>query len=254
MNVLYTVILVDDQPLCLKGMESGFDWKKYGFEVAYKTTSPKVALEMIRELDPDVVCTDMRMPCISGMELIKAAKAMNAKAKFIIVSGYEDFEKACEAIQYNVFRYCLKPIDKRSTESILAELKAALDSQNQRWEQPERAAEACPANDVHNHKFRKLLLYMEQHYMDALSLDELAKKFEINASFASRLFSQYFEMGYSQYLTTLRLKNATDLLKNTKIPIEEVSYVVGFNDPAYFSRTFKKYYGETPYAYRCRES
>ena len=250
---MYTVILVDDQPLCLKGMESGFNWAKYGFEIVYKTTNQEVALEMIKELDPDVVCTDMRMPKIFGMELIKAARAMNAKAEFIIVSGYEDFNQACEAIRYNVFRYCLKPLDKKNTDSILIDLKAVLDAKNKQEEKIDDAAGKGQIDDVRNYKFKKMLLYIEEHYAETMSLEELAKRFEINASFASRLFSQNFDMGYSQYLTSLRLKKAAELLRTTRISIQKISYVVGFNDSAYFSRIFKKYYGETPYEYRCKE-
>ena len=248
---MYTVILVDDQPLCLRGMESSFSWKKYGFEIIYKTTNPQTALEMIKELNPDVVCTDMRMPQISGIELIKAAKILKAKARFIIVSGYEDFEKACEAIQYNAFRYCLKPIDKQTTDGILEELKQVLDAENQVGKQQGEMKKKMPVEKIHNLKFRKMVIYINEHYKDSLSLDELAEKFEINASFASRLFSQYFSMGYSQYLNEVRLEKAEALLTETRISIEEISYVVGFKDAAYFSRVFKKYYGDTPYAYRC---
>lgn len=258
---MYTVILVDDQPLCLKGMETGFDWGKYGFEIVYKTTNQEVALEMIKELNPDVVCTDMRMPQISGIELIKAARAMNAKAEFIIVSGYEDFKEACEAIRYNAFRYCLKPLDKSNTDSILQELKEVLDDKHRQKERQEEALRSVQqtgiqqttTEDVRNYKFKKLLLYIEKHYAETMSLAELADKFEINASFASRLFSQYFGMGYSQYLTNLRLQKAAELLQTTRIPLQTVAYTVGFNDYAYFSRTFKRYYGESPYDYRCRE-
>ncbi len=251
---MYTVILVDDQPLCLKGMESGFDWAKYGFEIVYKTTNQEVALEMIKELEPDVVCTDMRMPKISGMELIKAAKAMNAKAEFIIVSGYEDFKQACEAIRYNVFRYCLKPLDKKNTDNILEDLKNVLDAKNRQEDKSYDSSKKAQIDDVRNHKFKKMLLYIEEHYAEMMSLEELAKRFDINASFASRLFSQNFEMGYSQYLTTLRLEKAAELLRTTRLPIQKISYAVGFNDSAYFSRIFKKNYGATPYEYRCKES
>ncbi len=259
---MYTVILVDDQPLCLKGMEIGFDWGKYGFEIVYKTTNQEVALEMIKELNPDVVCTDMRMPQISGIELIKAARAMNAKAEFIIVSGYEDFKEACEAIRYNAFRYCLKPLDKDNTGSILMELKEVLDAKRQQKERKEEAFRSVQqagiqqirTEDVHNYKFKKMLQYIDEHYAETMSLAELANKFEINASFASRLFSQYFGMGYSQYLTNLRLQKAAKLLQTTRIPLQAVAYTVGFNDYAYFSRTFKRYYGESPYDYRCREN
>lgn len=250
---MYTVILVDDQPLCLKGMESGFAWKSYGFEIVYKTTNQEIALEMIKELDPDVVCTDMRMPQISGIELIKAAKAMNAKAEFIILSGYEDFDRACEAIQYHVFRYCLKPLDKKIADNVLMELKGFLDAKNRQEDTGEAGAQIQPLEEIRNPKFKKMLGFIEEHYAETMSLEELARDFEINPSFASRLFSQYFEMGYSQYLTTLRLRKAAELLKSTRISIQQVSYAVGYNDSAYFSRIFKKYYGDTPYEYRCKE-
>ena len=249
---MYTVILVDDQPLCLRGMESGFNWKKYGFEIVHKTTNPERALEMIKELNPDVVCTDMRMPNISGIELIRAAAILKMKAKFIIVSGYEDFDKACEAVQYHAFRYCLKPIDRQNADSILEELKLVLDEENTVRNHAEGTISEKSFDTIHNLKFRKMVTYINENYKDSLSLDELAEKFEINASFASRLFSQYFSMGYSQYLNEVRLKNAAELLQKTRISIEEVSYAVGFKDSAYFSRVFKKYYGDTPYAYRCR--
>ena len=182
---MYTVILVDDQPLCLRGMENGFNWKKYGFEIVQKTTNPKRALELIRELNPDVVCTDMRMPDISGIELVKAATILKVKARFIIVSGYEDFDKACEAVQYNVFRYCLKPIDKQAADSILEELKLVLDEENSCKRHPERAISKNSFETIHNLKFRKMVMYINENYKDSLSLDELAEKFEINASFAS---------------------------------------------------------------------
>lgn len=252
---MYTVILVDDQPLCLRGMESSFDWKKYGFEVIYKTTNPETALEMIKELNPDVVCTDMRMPYISGIDLVKAAKILDIKAKFVIISGYEDFKMACEAIQYNVFRYCLKPINRQNTESILGELKNVLDAENSPENQSgEDGVSIQTEKDIYNPKFQKIVLYINEHYMEDMTLGELAEKFRINVSFASRLFSQRFGEGYSQYLNSIRLRKAAELLASTTVPIAEIAYAVGFKDPAYFDRVFKKKYGETPYVYRARKN
>lgn len=251
---MYKVILVDDQPLCLKGMESTFEWGKYGFEIVGKTTNQDIALEMIRELNPDVLCTDMRMPQISGMELIKAAKMINSRIECIIVSGYEDFDKACEAIRYNVFRYCLKPLDKKETECILRDLKEALALNHPQSTQTEENSVDGQIGAVHNLKFKKMLLYINDHFQEAMSLGEVAKRFNINVSFASRLFSQYFKMGYSQYLSLLRLRKSRELLQSTQLSIEKISYIVGFNDSAYFSKLFKKHYGVTPYEFRCRES
>ena len=251
---MYSVILVDDQPLCLRGMETGFQWKKNGFEVVFKTTNQQVALEMIAQLNPDVVCTDMRMPQISGIELMKAARIMNVKAKFIIVSGYRDFEAACEAVRYNAFWYCLKPIDIEKTDEILEKLRNVLDSEQNgtvsEHVKSEFVGEDLDNFAIPNAKFRKMVKYINEHYREDLNLEDLAEMFDINASFASRLFSQHFNMGYTKYLSQLRMVRAQRLLRETDVSIEEISYAVGFKDQAYFCRVFKKYCGETPYAYR----
>jgi len=231
-------------------MEYDFEWEKYGFEIIFKTTNQDFALEKIKQLNPDVICTDMRMPRISGIELIKAAKAMNEDVECIIVSGYEDFQKACEAIQYKVIRYCLKPLDREKTSEILLELKMLLDEKHACNSSPSIYTPEENAVYLPNIKFRNMQAYISSHFKDPLSLEELSEMFEINASFASRLFTQYYKIGYSQYLANLRLRKASELLKSTSISIDKISFLVGFNDSAYFSRLFKKHYLETPYNYR----
>lgn len=250
---MYSVILVDDQPLCLQGMSTTFSWEKFGFEILYKTTDPQIALEMVKELRPDVLCTDMRMPKFSGLELIKAVKTINSNIECIIVSGYEDFEMACEAIRYRVFRYCLKPLDKAETDQVLSDLKQLLDEKSGLSVTEESQSENTVV-EFKNAKLKRMIDFVNEHFNEQLSLNDLAEKFHLNPTYVSRSFAQYFNMGFSQYLMHLRLKKSQELLIKTNLSIEKIAYMVGYNDIAYFSKQFRKTYGETAREYRNREN
>ena len=250
---MYSVILVDDQPFCLKGMRSVFPWGNYGFEVVYQTSNPKIALEMLGELKPDVLCTDLKMPQISGIELYKYARMVQEDLKCILISGYEDFEAAKEAISLGVFDYCLKPYDRKTAEAILARLKVTLDRENGKEVSVSQGQEEqVDIGQIPNMKLQRMLRYIQEHYTEELSLAGLAEKVNLNPSFASRLFSRHTGKGFSQYLSSLRMERAAELLVDTTLSVEEISHMVGIQDSFYFSRLFSKMKGISPLRYRAR--
>ena len=116
---LYKVLLVDDEPMILKGMEEGIPWEKYGFEVAGTASNGKEAWEIIQNNRPDVLISDIRMPFMNGLELVKLLKENYIKMKVILVSGYDEFEYAQEAIRYGVSEYLLKPLSMPQVEELL---------------------------------------------------------------------------------------------------------------------------------------
>ena len=116
---LYKVLLVDDEPMILKGMEEGIPWNKYGFEVAGIASNGKEAWEIIQNDRPDVLISDIRMPFMNGLELVKLLRENYIKMKVILVSGYDEFEYAQEAIRYGVSEYLLKPLSMPQVEELL---------------------------------------------------------------------------------------------------------------------------------------
>lgn len=108
---MYQILLVDDEKYISKGLESGVDWESLNIDTIYTAQNAEAALGIIRERRPDVVVTDIRMPGMSGLELIKTAKEEYPEIPFVILSGYPDFAYAQKALQYGVFRYLLKPFD-----------------------------------------------------------------------------------------------------------------------------------------------
>ena len=115
----YKVLLVDDEPSILRGMEEGIPWNEFGFEVAGTAANGQEAWELIQNERPDVLISDIRMPFMNGLELVRTLNENYIRMKTILVSGYDDFEYAQQAIRYGVSEYLLKPISMPQMEELL---------------------------------------------------------------------------------------------------------------------------------------
>lgn len=124
---MYRILIVDDERLVIKSLKASIDWQEYGYSVIGEATSGKDALEFINKQKPDLVFTDIRMPEINGLELIKRGKRISGKTQFIVVSGYAEFAYAQKAMLYGAMGYCLKPFDDDEIINILKKVKAKLE-------------------------------------------------------------------------------------------------------------------------------
>lgn len=129
---MYRVMIVDDEPNIRNGLRNIIDWQKYNFTVSSVARNGKDAIEKIKSTYPDLLITDIKMPGLDGLGLIKyIRKSMYDKnMSFIILSGYDEFAYAKEAIKYNVFRYLLKPIDEEELIDIVEILAGELSREN----------------------------------------------------------------------------------------------------------------------------
>ncbi len=101
------------------------DWQSYGFHICGEACDGEDALNRIRELDPDLVVTDIRMPIVDGLQLIEQSKnTLRARCGFVILSGHEEFSFAHQAMQFGVLDYWLKPINTDEIHLSLGKLQA----------------------------------------------------------------------------------------------------------------------------------
>ncbi|QOS79132.1 response regulator [Paenibacillus sp. JNUCC31] len=114
------VLLVDDEMYVRKGMHELINWDELHMEIIGEAENGLEALNMVECLQPDVVITDIRMPILDGLELIRAVEKLpHLEPVFIIISGYHDFKYAQQAIKYGVHDYILKPIDDEEMTATL---------------------------------------------------------------------------------------------------------------------------------------
>ncbi|GGH36480.1 response regulator transcription factor [Paenibacillus segetis] len=117
---MYKAIVVDDEKWIVEGIKAGVSWGKYGFEVIGHADNGLEALQLIKTLRPDLVLTDIKMPEMNGLELIKNGKSVSPETLFVVLSGHAEFAYAQRAINYGTFGYCLKPFEIEEIHSMLA--------------------------------------------------------------------------------------------------------------------------------------
>ena len=126
---MYSVLLVDDEALIREAISENTNWNDLGFELAGTCKNGKEAMEVIRDSPPDLLLTDICMPYVDGMELAKYVYEEQKDTKVVIISGYDEFEYAKNAVKYQVAEYILKPITAMELSETLRKVKASLDEE-----------------------------------------------------------------------------------------------------------------------------
>jgi len=116
---MWKLIVADDEPKIRRGIENILNWKDFNIEIVGQAEDGEIALEIITEKKPDIILLDINMPFLNGLNLLQKLKNINNNSIVIIISGYDDFQYAQKALQFNVFDYILKPVNKKIIEEII---------------------------------------------------------------------------------------------------------------------------------------
>ena len=131
---MYKVLLVDDETLIREAISENIQWEEMGFSFMGACENGKQAIEAIEKEQPDLLLTDINMPFVDGMELTKFVYENYPDTKVIIISGFDEFEYAKNAVKYQVLEYILKPITPMEFSETLLRVKKMFDErkENQR--------------------------------------------------------------------------------------------------------------------------
>lgn len=129
------VILVDDEVFARKGLRVLIPWQDLGYTIVAEASDGEEALKLIEDIQPDLVVTDIRMPVIDGLKLINLVKEERlSQAKFIVITGYNDFAYAQQSLRYGVEDIILKPIDEDEMIETLKRLSVKLEQSSKQKE------------------------------------------------------------------------------------------------------------------------
>lgn len=122
-NRMLTVFLVDDEKLIRDGMRKLLKWEENGFQIIGEASNGRDALIGITEQAPDIVLTDLRMPAMDGLTLAAILSQKMPSVKVVVITGYDEFEYAKEAVRSGVFDYLLKPVSQQELLATMIRLK-----------------------------------------------------------------------------------------------------------------------------------
>lgn len=132
----YTVVVADDETELLEAVCQMIHWEEIGFQLAGSAGNGLDALQLVEQLQPDLLLTDIHMPFISGVELARQVRALRPMTHIAFLSGYDDFEYAQKAIEYNVISYLLKPIGMADLTEALKEMHKKIRRHYQALQSP----------------------------------------------------------------------------------------------------------------------
>ncbi|SDS08639.1 two-component system, response regulator YesN [Paenibacillaceae bacterium GAS479] len=131
---MYKLILADDEAVFREGLMNTIDWNRHGFELIGDFANGRDALEAVHQLQPDLVLTDINMPNIDGLELTARIAEQYPYIKIIILTGYDQFDYAQQALRLKVHDFILKPITAQETRQLLDRVRKEMDEEKSRME------------------------------------------------------------------------------------------------------------------------
>lgn len=174
------VFLVEDEMVIRRGIKNSIDWEKEGYIFCGEASDGELAYPMIIKEKPDILITDIRMPFMDGLELCKLVKKELPNIKILILSGYDEFDYAKEAIRLGVTEYLLKPISSGKLLEALNGVSESIRREKEDKDLVRKYMEEMRENTEHEkQKFFEQMIAGNLSMADAL---ETGEKYEMNLS------------------------------------------------------------------------
>ncbi len=237
------VMIADDERIILDGLKVLYDWDGNGYEIVGDAMDGINAVKLAQKVKPDIVLLDINMPLLSGFEVIQRLQHDLPNTKYIIISGYNDYNLLREAIKLQAFDYLLKPLHAEELAATMQRVREEIFDQKYLRQQKEKDSEDIPL-------YKQMTAYVDKHLDEKITLSVLSKQFNMNPDYISSYFKKKSGMNFSDYLNSRRIAEAKKLLNKTDLNIGEISERVGFSDYRYFNKVFRNYLKVSPSQYR----
>lgn len=227
------------------------------------------ALNMLREREYDLLITDIRMPLMTGIELLETLREEKNEVAAILLTGFAEFEYAQQGLRLGAVDYLLKPVQQseliQTAEKGLSMARLAKERRERLMKQHAGQLEHGALQEIEgssgderdslslhtsNEYVIKAIQYIEEHISDVLTIKEVAQQVHLNPSYFSVLFKEEAGLTFIDYVTQLRIKKAKELLKGSNLSLDAISEQIGLQTTSYFIRMFKKFESMTPKQYR----
>ena len=253
---MYKVLIAEDEELIRRGLVYTIDWLSLGCTVAGEAADGLEGLQKIKETHPDIVIADIRMPGMSGLEMIEKAKACGERFYAIILSSYSEFDYARQAIILDVGEYLVKPIVDDELEEAIERAKDKIGESAKTDIDGTAKTEVDQSGRVlrffngsvqsGNFYVAETIKHIKDDYRIKITIEDIAASLGVSVSYLSRKIKQETNMTFVDLLNGLRIAKAAELLNTGKYRMYEIAEMTGFTNYKYFCTVFKRYTGYAP--------
>ncbi|SFB03605.1 Helix-turn-helix domain-containing protein [Cohnella sp. OV330] len=254
------IVLVDDEKGIVAGLQKMIGRHIPECEVTDVAYNGIEGYELIHRLRPDIAITDIRMPLSDGLDMIKKLIEAGSTTKFILLSGYADFEYARQAMQLGVRFYINKPVEEEELRDCVRQVMASISAERDKLREmdalKQEARQRNQESELPPQKkdlIAEIKAYVAANFDQPISLADLSSRFYISPIYLSQIFKQKTGETYVNFLAKVRIGKAKELLERTDLKVYEICQRVGYSDTQYFARLFEKWTGLKPTEYRKRQ-
>ena len=265
------LIVVEDERWEREGLSSFLDWASMNIRFMGAAANGREGLVLAQAIQPDILLTDIRMPHMDGLALSMQVRRQFPACRVLLLTGYDDFSYAQDAIRLGVNDYLLKPVQKDQLVAALGRVQAELEKDREKAARTGsqhdrvRAATQRRGTTAPNPAYieqaqlgpgREALLVeqmqalLEAEYASGIDLNAVADRLGMSANRLGVVFLEQTGMHFTDALTGHRMKQAEMLLVQTEDTLDAIATKTGFSSTSYFCTVFKKKHGISPSAYR----
>lgn len=242
--MLKALIIDDEKPVQI-AVSKLIRWSYYGIEPPATAVNGKDGLSCMRELHPDVVFVDMNMPVMDGCTFLEKAHHEFPDSQYIVISGYDEFHYAQQALRFGACDYLLKPIEENALNSAIEKALHRIDPDLVFGQNAAKTTNTSPEEVISIIKE-----FVESNYCTNIKISMFADKYFFSQEYLNKLFKNKYGYTIYEYVLKLRMERAKELLGQPDIKIMDIAERLGYADNHYFSKAFRTYYHVTPTQYR----
>ena len=241
------VLVVEDEELIRKGIVLAVDWAALDCVVVGEASNGEEALEAVERLSPTLIITDLKMPRMDGIEMLRRLREQGSRVYVMILTAYDSFAYAQSALRLGAVDFLLKPFHDGDLEKAVLNLQKRMNMED--------GTQSAPILGLKKGDKSKYVLeamdYIGAHYNDpGITVGSIAQSLGISEGHLSHTFKKETDYTLLNYLTRYRIHKSMELLRDCRMKVYEVAEQVGYKDITYFSTTFKKVVGVSPSEYQ----
>lgn len=249
------VVVVEDEEKARKLIVRLLHEVNPRIQVVGEAENAEIGMELIQKHLPDVAFVDIKMPGLSGLEMIRHLVQKNIQVEYVIISGYGEFSYAQEAINLGIKGYILKPISYNDIENVVHKTYTRL-GEYPKWNNPIKVDKDMEVGELlANLEAKMPIVRNAVHYVMAnisaqCRLSDVAKVLVVSPEYLSRNFHEEMGVTFMNFVKMVKMENACNLLKKTDMKVYEIAQSLGYENDKYFCNIFRDVMGMSPKKYR----
>lgn len=251
---MYRILLAESDPFCRLAYRKMKVWEEYGFEISAEAVNGREALRLIEKEPFDLLISDIKMPVMGGIELLRTLRSNGLALAVVYISSRTEFEYAREAMILGAMDFLKKPASEEAVSEMLLRVRHSLGGTEKAAINSivARVMEQIGADTNSDIFLYNVSLFLSENICRAVTMTEAADNLNMSRDYFGKCFKRRSGMSFNTVYTMIKMEYAKNLIDSGKYKNYEISEKLGICDPDYFTKLFKSVTGMTPTAYKNR--